>query len=292
MAERMGQLWKREERGWIEQRRGKWYAASVVMCGYCGENRVKGGNNFVQMSCVHDMWCAECEPYKERSNKEAVQGRKFKNGCDECGRKWVGALKYKGICRICHAEGEKKKEVPKKEEERVLRHTMQPLREVWMRIGMEKINTHEGVMVKALLDSGATGMFVDKRFAKKNGFKMEKLERLLKVINVDGSNNNGGDITHEVECNIYYKGHQERMKFNVCNLGRTEVILDMPWLVAHNPEIDWEKGKVKMTRCPPWCGKDNRNRRAKEREEKVKRKETRKIEEKRAINWAADKKED
>jgi len=26
-------------------------------------------------------------------------------------------------------------------------------------------------------------------------------------------------------------------------------------LAAHNPEIDWEKGEVKMTRCPPICGK-------------------------------------
>jgi len=29
----------------------------------------------------------------------------------------------------------------------------------------------------------------------------------------------------------------------------------MPWLVAHNPEIDWEKGEVKMTCCPPICGR-------------------------------------
>jgi len=24
----------------------------------------------------------------------------------------------------------------------------------------------------------------------------------------------------------------------------------MPWLAVHNPEIDWEKGEVRMTRCP------------------------------------------
>ena len=29
----------------------------------------------------------------------------------------------------------------------------------------------------------------------------------------------------------------------------------MLWLAAHNPEIDWEKGEVRMTRCPPLCGK-------------------------------------
>ena len=26
------------------------------------------------------------------------------------------------------------------------------------------------------------------------------------------------------------------MRFDVCNLGRTEVILGMPWLAAHNPD--------------------------------------------------------
>jgi len=34
---------------------------------------------------------------------------------------------------------------------------------------------------------------------------------------------------------------------DVCNLGKIEVILDMLWLAAHNPEIDWEKEEVKMT---------------------------------------------
>jgi len=166
---------------------------------------------------------------------------------------------------------------------------MQPLREVWMRIGIEKIDTHEGVTVKVLLDSGATGMFVDRKFTERSGFKLDKLERPLKVTNIDGSNNSRGNITHKVEYNVYYKGHQERIKFNVCDLGRAEVILGMPWLAAHNPEIDWEKGEVKMTRCPPWCGKDNRNKKVKERKEEVRRRETRKVEEERAISWVADK---
>ena len=76
-----------------------------------------------------------------------------------------------------------------------------------MRIRIEKINTYEGVTVKTLLDSRATGMFINRKFVEKNGFKIEKLERVLKVINVDRSNNSGGNIIHEVECNVYYKGH-------------------------------------------------------------------------------------
>ena len=41
-----------------------------------------------------------------------------------------------------------------------------------MNIGIEKIDTHEGVTVKALLDSGTIGMFMDKRTAAKHGFML------------------------------------------------------------------------------------------------------------------------
>ena len=33
--------------------------------------------------------------------------------------------------------------------------------EVQLNIGVEKIDTHKGITVKAFLDSGATGMFMD-----------------------------------------------------------------------------------------------------------------------------------
>ena len=57
---------------------------------------------------------------------------------------------------------------------RDVRRTLRPLREVWLKVGLEKIENHEGVAVKALLDSGATGLFMDTTFAKEKGFKMEK----------------------------------------------------------------------------------------------------------------------
>ena len=41
-----------------------------------------------------------------------------------------------------------------------------------MNIRVEKLDTHEGVTVKALLDSGATGMFMDKRAVAKHGFTL------------------------------------------------------------------------------------------------------------------------
>jgi len=124
-----------------------------------------------------------------------------------------------------------------------------------MKVGLEKLESHEGVAVRALLDSGATGLFIDMVFTKEKGFKMEKMKKPLMVKNMDRTINVGGAITHQVECNMFFKGHVERVRMDMCNLRKTEVILGMPWLAAHNPEIDWEKGEVKMTRCPPICGK-------------------------------------
>ena len=121
---------------------------------------------------------------------------------------------------------------------REVRQMLKPLREVWMNVGIEKIDTHKGRTVRALLDSGAMGLFMSKGLAQKGGYKLMKLDRPLQVRNVDGTRNSGGAITHEVEVNMFYKGHVKRVRIDVCELGKTDVILGMPWLAAHNPEID------------------------------------------------------
>ena len=33
---------------------------------------------------------------------------------------------------------------------------------------------------------------------------------------------------YQVECNVYYIGHVERMRMDVCDLEKTKVILGMP----------------------------------------------------------------
>jgi len=74
----------------------------------------------------------------------------------------------------------------------------------------------------------ATGLFMDTTFAKEKRFKMKRMKRPLLVKNVDESVNIGGAITHQVECNMFFKGHIERVRMDMCNLGKTEVILGMP----------------------------------------------------------------
>ena len=106
-------------------------------------------------------------------------------------------------------------------------HILWLLREVWIKVGLEKLENHERVAVRVLLDSGAMGLFMDMTFAREKEFKIEKLKNPLLVRNVDRTVNAGGAITHQVECNMFFKGHIKRVRIDVCNLGKTEVILGM-----------------------------------------------------------------
>jgi len=101
------------------------------------------------------------------------------------------------------------------------------LREVMVKIELERIYMQEGITVEALLDSGATGLVMSSEFAKKQGFKLKKLERLMNVRNVDRSLNKKRPIEHTVEVNIYYQGHRERTEIDIIGGQKWIVILGM-----------------------------------------------------------------
>ena len=89
------------------------------------------------------------------------------------------------------------------------------MRKVIVKIGLERIDMQEGITVEALLDSGVTGLVMSSEFAKKQGFKLKKLERPMQVRNVNGSFNKEGPIENMVEVNIYYQRHRERTEIDV-----------------------------------------------------------------------------
>ena len=196
------------ELGWITEEvivtyiEWRWYRKKGI---YREDNRGQGV--FKGRKLEEAEWC-RC-PKQRRKEEEAVCPTKEKV---QQGSMWTEALK--GTVE----EGNKQRDV---------RRTFKMLREVWLNIEIEKVDIYEGVIVKALLDSGATGMFMDKKMAAKHGFRLQKLERPVAVRNIDGTNNSGKAITHQVEVNIYYKSHVERMRMDVCDLGKTDVILGM-----------------------------------------------------------------
>ena len=89
------------------------------------------------------------------------------------------------------------------------------MRKVTVKIGLERIDMQEGIMVEALLDSRAMRLVISSEFARKQRFKLKKLERPMHVRNVDSLLNKEKSIEHTVEVNIYYQGHRERTKIDV-----------------------------------------------------------------------------
>ena len=102
------------------------------------------------------------------------------------------------------------------------------MREVTVKIGLERIDTQEGITVEALLDSGATGLVMSLEFAKKQVFKLKKLDRPMYVRNMDGLLNKERPIKHTVEVNIYYQEHKERTEIDVIGGQKWMVILGIP----------------------------------------------------------------
>jgi len=86
---------------------------------------------------------------------------------------------------------------------------------VTVKIDLERIDMQEGIMVEALLNSCAMGLVISFEFARKQGFKLKKLERFMYIRNMDGSLNKEGPIEHIVEVNIYYQGYRERTEIDV-----------------------------------------------------------------------------
>ena len=89
------------------------------------------------------------------------------------------------------------------------------LREVTVKIGLKQEEEEEGVVIEALLDSGATGLVMNEEFARKHKFRRMKLERLIYVRNVDGTLNYAGPIVDTVEVEIFFKGHKERTSIDM-----------------------------------------------------------------------------
>ena len=122
-----------------------------------------------------------------------------------------------------------------------------------LKVELETTDIGEVKSVNSFIDSGATGEFINRHYAKSNQLHTRKLSEPIPVYNVDRTLNEAGSIIEVVDLILRYWNHLERTLFTVTGLGKQKLILGHSWLWKHNLEIDWVTGEVKMSRCPPWC---------------------------------------
>ena len=82
---------------------------------------------------------------------------------------------------------------------------------------------------------------------------MTELKYLILVYNVDSSRNSVGSITHEATLIMIHERHREKVTFEICDLGKVNLIIGFTWLKKHNLEIDWNTREIEFTWCPSEC---------------------------------------
>ena len=98
----------------------------------------------------------------------------------------------------------------------------------------------------AMVDSGATALFLDERFVRKHKIPTFLMKKALPIYNVDGTENRAGKIERCASLRLTVDQMSAWMDFLVTDLGGENVILGLPWLREANPSIDWEKGLLQV----------------------------------------------
>src|SRR5258707_14970460 len=122
-----------------------------------------------------------------------------------------------------------------------------------LQVELTSLTSLASIATSTLLDSRATGMFINRDFVWKHWLETTPLPQPILLCNVDGSTNEHSAITEEVHALLHFGQHLERAQFTVTNLGSQSVIIGHLWLLFHNLEVDWTAQKVSMTCYPTSC---------------------------------------
>ena len=68
---------------------------------------------------------------------------------------------------------------------------------------------------------------MNRKMTTKHRFRLQKLKRPVTVRNINGINNNRRAIIYQIKVNVYYKNYIKRIRIDICDLERTDIILDM-----------------------------------------------------------------
>ena len=102
------------------------------------------------------------------------------------------------------------------------------------------------VKVAAMVDSGATLLLIDQKYANSHKMLKEPLEHPIQFYNINGLLNKASSITHKVGLILKVGQNKEKFDFYVASLGPERDILGLPWLRHRNPSIDWQKGTMSL----------------------------------------------
>ncbi|KAJ8388177.1 hypothetical protein AAFF_G00136430 [Aldrovandia affinis] len=100
--------------------------------------------------------------------------------------------------------------------------------------------------LKAMVDSGAAGNFLDIKLAKELEIPLTTLEPPLTVTALDGRPLGSGRV-HHLTVPLWLSlenNHSEVIQLHLIRSPKFPLILGYPWLACHNPRLDWPTGQL------------------------------------------------
>jgi len=96
-----------------------------------------------------------------------------------------------------------------------------------------------------LLDTGAMDNFINQTTIDKLRLGTKRLPYTQTVYNVDRTMNRAGTITKACKLLVTQGNKKEHTRFYITNLGSNQMLFGYPWFKKFNPDINWEKSKLK-----------------------------------------------
>ena len=114
-----------------------------------------------------------------------------------------------------------------------------------------KKNEYESVETLALIDSGAGGKFINRKYVEQLGLSIQTLKKPIMAKNIDRTLNKTGTITSYVDLTVKIDRQIIDIQLLVTGLGNQRIILRFPWLNECNPDINWRTGEFKWRNIRP-----------------------------------------
>lgn len=107
-------------------------------------------------------------------------------------------------------------------------------------------NDGDEIETMAMIDSGAAGNFIDYTFATTHSIPLTSCDSSIAITAVDGRPLGEGRIKFQTLPILLQTGslHEEEISLLAINSHKHSVILGLPWLQQHDPQVSWRTGEI------------------------------------------------
>lgn len=109
----------------------------------------------------------------------------------------------------------------------------------------------KGERLRVMVDSGAAENFMSERILRQLQIKDHEKEKPYELIVIDGSElPSQGRVNRETTpVRLQIGAHQEQITFDIVRMATHNIVLGRPWLVKHNPRINWKTDQIEFDGC-------------------------------------------